>query len=168
MTSEAYLDKLAEVVEVLPNDANYSIESLLRLELHLNEGGSDLVIKNDRQLLESSSHGMAYLILCKFLLAFTRLLRNQANIHIHWPIDEIGTLAYHNVEKLFKACDANVIHILGASPNPESDVLMLFKHRYLIDKQKQHLEKIEPKLSRIDERLQQNKAKNTESEKVNA
>jgi hypothetical protein len=168
LPSEAYLDNLADVVEVLPNDANYSIESLLRLELHLNEGGSDLVIKNDRQLLESSSHGMAYLILCKFLLAFTRLLRNQANIHIHWPIDEIGTLAYHNVEKLFKACDDNHIHILGAFPNPESDVLMLFKHRYLIDKQKKQLEKIEPKLSRITERLQQNKTSSTESSQVNA
>jgi hypothetical protein len=167
LPSEAYLDNLADVVEVLPNDANYSIESLLRLELHLNEGGSDLVIKNDRQLLESSSHGMAYLILCKFLLAFTRLLRNQANIHIHWPIDEIGTLAYHNVEKLFKACDTNNIHILGAFPNPESDVLMLFKHRYLIDKQKQQLEKIEPKLSRIAQRLQQNNA-STEATQVNA
>ena len=167
LPSEAYLDNLADVVEVLPNDASYSIESLLRLELHLNEGGSDLVIKNDRQLLESSSHGMAYLILCKFLLAFTRLLRNQANINIHWPIDEIGTLAYHNVEKLFKACDANHIHILGAFPNPESDVLMLFKHRYLIDKQKQHLEKIEPKLSRIAERLQQNQTSSIESSKVN-
>ncbi|MGJ8682324.1 ATP-binding protein [Paraglaciecola sp.] len=162
LPSEAYLDTLADVVEVLPSNANYSIESLLRLELHLNEGGSDLVIKNDRQLLESSSHGMAYLILCKFLLAFTRLLRNQAKIDIHWPIDEIGTLAYHNVEKLFNACDANHIHILGAFPNPESDVLMLFKHRYLIDKQKQRLEKIEPKLSRIAQRLQQNVEQNTE------
>lgn len=168
LPSEAYLDNLADVVEVLPNDANYSIESLLRLELHLNEGGSDLVIKNDRQLLESSSHGMAYLILCKFLLAFTRLLRNQADIHVHWPIDEIGTLAYHNVEKLFKACDSNHIHILGAFPNPESDVLMLFKHRYLIDKQKQQLEKIEPKLSRIAERLQKNNTSKTQSTQVNA
>ena len=167
LPSEAYLDNLADVVEVLPNDANYSIESLLRLELHLNEGGSDLVIKNDRQLLESSSHGMAYLILCKFLLAFTRLLRNQANVNIHWPIDEIGTLAYHNVEKLFKACDANHIHILGAFPNPESDVLMLFKHRYLIDKQKQHLEKIEPKLSRIAQRLQNTQTSDTGLAQVN-
>jgi Fe-S cluster assembly iron-binding protein IscA len=167
LPSEAYLDNLADVVEVLPNDANYSIESLLRLELHLNEGGADLVIKNDRQLLESSSHGMAYLILCKFLLAFTRLLRNQANVHIHWPIDEIGTLAYHNVEKLFKACDANDIHILGAFPNPESDVLTLFKHRYLIDKQKQQLEKIEPKLSRIAQRLQQSHTSITDPTQVN-
>ncbi|ALS99473.1 ATP-binding protein [Lacimicrobium alkaliphilum] len=153
MPKQDYLDSLADVVEVLPNDASYNIESLLRLELHLNEGGSDLVIKNDRQLLESSSHGMAYLILCKFLLAFTRLLRNKADIRIHWPIDEIGTLAYHNVEKLFAACQSNGIDILGAFPNPESEVLMLFKHRYLIDKQRQELQKIEPKVSRIAERL---------------
>jgi hypothetical protein len=100
-------------------------------------------------------------------LAFTRLLRNQANVNIHWPIDEIGTLAYHNVEKLFKACDANHIHILGAFPNPESDVLMLFKHRYLIDKQKQHLEKIEPKLSRIAQRLQNTQTSDTGLAQVN-
>lgn len=160
MPKDNYLDCLADVVEVLPNDASYNIESLLRLELHLNEGGSDLVIKNDRQLLESSSHGMAYLILCKFLLAFTRLLRNRAEIDIHWPIDEIGTLAYHNVEKLFKACDSNQINILGAFPNPESEVLMLFKHRYLIDKHKKELQKIEPKVSRISQRLQANKIVN--------
>lgn len=155
LPTDDYINALADVVELLRSDASYSIESLLRLELHLNEGGSDLVIKNDRQLLESSSHGMAYLILCKFLLAFTRLLRGQAKITIHWPIDEIGTLAYHNVEKLFSACDSNEIRIVGAFPNPESEVLMLFKHRYLIDKQKKRLQRIEPKLSRIAERLAQ-------------
>lgn len=155
-----YLNALADVVELLRSDQSYSFESLLRLELHLNEGGTDLVIKNDRQLLESSSHGMAYLILCKFLLAFTRLLRGPADIAIHWPIDEIGTLAYHNVEKLFKACESNRIHIVGAFPNPESDVLLLFQHRYLIDRDKNNpnrrqLKRIEPQLSRLAERLQE-------------
>ncbi|AWL11162.1 hypothetical protein HMF8227_00666 [Saliniradius amylolyticus] len=153
MPDEAYLEALGDVVDVLPSDARFNIESLLRLELRLNEGGSDLVIKNDRQLLESSSHGMAYLILCKFLLAFTRLLRGQAEVGIHWPIDEIGTLAYHNVEKLFNACDANGICIMGAFPNPESDVLMLFRHRYLIDKEKRQLQQIQPKVSPIREKL---------------
>ncbi|WP_416140757.1 ATP-binding protein [Halomonas sp. HK25] len=159
LPSDDYLDALADVVELLRSDQQYSFESLLRLELHLNEGGTDLVIKNDRQLLESSSHGMAYLILCKFLLAFTRLLRGQAEIAIHWPIDEIGTLAYHNVEKLFDACDNNRIHIVGAFPNPESDVLLLFQHRYLIDRDeaapdKRRLKRIEPRLSRLSQRLQ--------------
>ncbi|WP_444984497.1 ATP-binding protein [Halomonas mongoliensis] len=159
LPGDDYLDALADVVELLRSDQQYSFESLLRLELHLNEGGTDLVIRNDRQLLESSSHGMAYLILCKFLLAFTRLLRGQAEVAIHWPIDEIGTLAYHNVEKLFDACDNNRIHIVGAFPNPESDVLLLFHNRYLIDRDEQHPEKrrlkrIEPRLSRLAQRLQ--------------
>ncbi|MGP9807291.1 ATP-binding protein [Halomonas sp. AOP12-C2-37] len=160
LPSDDYLNTLADVVDLLRSDQQYSFESLLRLELHLNEGGTDLVIKNDRQLLESSSHGMAYLILCKFLLAFTRLLRGDAEIAIHWPIDEIGTLAYHNVEKLFDACDSNRIHIVGAFPNPESDVLLLFANRYLIDRDdtqpnKRVLKRIEPRLSRLAERLQE-------------
>lgn len=160
LPDDDYLDALADVVELLRSDQQYSFESLLRLELHLNEGGTDLVIKNDRQLLESSSHGMAYLILCKFLLAFTRLLRGEARVAIHWPIDEIGTLAYHNVEKLFDACDNNLIHIVGAFPNPESDVLLLFHNRYLIDRDgtapdKRRLKRIEPRLSRLAQRLQE-------------
>ena len=122
-----------------------------------------MIIRNDRQLLESSSHGMAYLILCKYLLAFTRLLRGTAQVTIHWPIDEIGTLAYHNVEKLFKACDNNNIFIVGAFPNPESDVLTLFKHRYLIERDSRkgaysQLKRIEPKVSRLIQRLQERRA----------
>ena len=125
----------------------------------MREAGADLVIRNDRQLMESSSHGMAYLILCKFLLAFTRLLRGDADTQIHWPIDEIGTLAYHNVEKLFLACDKNQIHIVGAFPNPESDVLLLFKHRYLIEvnaekPSERKLKRIEPRVSELTKRLQ--------------
>ncbi|WP_027967269.1 ATP-binding protein [Halomonas halocynthiae] len=158
LPSDDYLNALTEVVDLLRHDQQYSFESLLRLELHLNEGGADLVIKNDRQLLESSSHGMAYLILCKFLLAFTRLLRGKAEIAIHWPIDEIGTLAYHNVEKLFDACDSNRIHVVGAFPNPESDVLMLFHHRYLIEQDAKlpdirRLKRIEPRLSPLAARI---------------
>lgn len=163
LPSDAYLDALADVADLLRSDQQFTFESLLRLELRLNEGGTDLIIRNDRQLLESSSHGMAYLILCKYLLAFTRLLRGKAQVTIHWPIDEIGTLAYHNVEKLFKACENNNIFIVGAFPNPESDVLTLFKHRYLIEKDHQagshsQLKRIEPKLSRLAQRLQQHRA----------
>lgn len=160
LPSDAYLDALSDVADLLRSDQQFTFESLLRLELLLNEGGTDLVIRNDRQLLESSSHGMAYLILCKYLLAFTRLLRGKSQVTIHWPIDEIGTLAYHNVEKLFKACENNNIFIVGAFPNPESDVLTLFKHRYLIEKDstkssKSQLKRIEPKLSRLAQRLQE-------------
>lgn len=156
--SEEYLNALGEVAELLRQDQQYRFENLLQLELHLTEGGHNLVIRNDRQLLESSSHGMAYLILCQFLLAFTRLLRGSAQVKIHWPIDEIGTLAYANVEQLFRACAANNIVILGAFPNPESDVLGLFTHRYLIEKEAnsevRRLKRIEPHISPLAAKLQ--------------
>ncbi|EBU0430694.1 ATP-binding protein [Salmonella enterica] len=159
---ENYLNALMDVVELLHADERFTMESLLNLELHLNEGGEDIVIRNDRQLLEASSHGMAYLILCKYLLAFTRLLRGKSDAVIHWPIDEIGTLAYHNVEKLFIACSHNNIVIVGAFPNAESDVLMLFKHRYLLDADQleptqRRLKRIQPKVSRLTARLAQRK-----------
>src|SRR5699024_6170043 len=156
--SEEYLNALGEVAELLRQDQQYTFESLLQLELHLTEGGNDLVIRSDRQLLESSSHGMAYLILCQFMLAFTRLLRGPAEVAVHWPIDEIGTLAYRNVERLFAACDANRILVLGAFPNAESDVLTLFQHRYLIERETptsevRRLKRIEPKSSPLAEKL---------------
>ena len=158
LPDEAYLDALADVAELLRQDQQYTFESLLQLELHLTEGGNDLVIRSDRQLLESSSHGMAYLILCRFMLAFTRLLRGSADVAVHWPIDEIGTLAYRNVEQLFAACDMNRIIVLGAFPNAESDVLTLFKHRYLIERETpssevRRLKRIEPRRSPLAQKL---------------
>ena len=72
--------------------------------------------------------------------------------------DEIGTLAYHNVEKLFDACDSNRIHIVGAFPNPESDVLLLFANRYLIERdaqQQRQLKRIEPRLSALAQKIKQ-------------
>ena len=155
-----YLEHLSDVADLLKANQEYSIESLLKLQLNLIENGEPVVIRNDRQLTDSSSHGMAYLILCKFLLAFTRLLRpGAAGVTIHWPIDEIGTLAYHNVEKLFVACNQNNIDIVGAFPNPESDVLLLFKHRYLIEPHaelpnKGQLKRIKPRLSELSKKLQ--------------
>lgn len=159
--SSEYLEYLSDVAELLRGNQEYSIESLLKLQLNLTENGESVVIRNDRQLTDSSSNGMAYLILCKFLLAFTRLLRPEAaGVTLHWPIDEIGTLAYHNVEKLFAACDHNNINIVGAFPNAESEVLLLFKHRYLIEPHleqpnKGQLKRIKPRVSELSKKLQE-------------
>ena len=105
---------------------------------------------------------MAYLILCKFLLAFTRLLRGNANTTIHWPIDELGTLHQSNVKKIFDACQNNNICVVGAFPNPESEVLSLFNNRYLIDKTTRKLQVVQPKVSVLTERLKQRKQADSE------
>ncbi|QIZ76385.1 ATP-binding protein [Ferrimonas lipolytica] len=154
LPGEEYAQLLRRTLEVIGRSAlTGSVSKLLEIELRLREGNSDLVIRTDRQLNESSSHGMAYLILCKFLLAFTRLLRGNSNAIIHWPIDELGTLHHGNVKKIFDACENNRIAVLGAFPNPESDVLSLFNNRYIINKQTKQLQVVQPKVSPIAARL---------------
>lgn len=154
LPDDDYASSMRVVLDILGKAAlTGGISKLLDIELHIKEGNSNLIIRTDRQLNESSSHGMAYLILCKFLLAFTRLLRGNADTTIHWPIDELGTLHQSNVKKIFDACQKNNICVLGAFPNPESEVLTLFHNRYLIDKSSGKLQIVQPKVSSITERL---------------
>lgn len=160
LPNDEYTGSMRRALEILGRSAlNSGIAGLLEIELRLREGKSDLVIRTDRQLNESSSHGMAYLILCKFLLAFTRLLRGSAPAVVHWPIDELGTLHHGNVKKIFDACDGNAIRILGAFPNPDSEVLSLFANRYIVNRQTRQLQVVKPRLDVIGERL---KARMTE------
>ncbi|QSX37757.1 ATP-binding protein [Shewanella sedimentimangrovi] len=154
LPSEHYTGSMRRALDIIGKAAlSGGIAKLLEIELKLREGNSDLVIRTDRQLNESSSHGMAYLILCKFLLAFTRLLRGPADVTIHWPIDELGTLHHGNVKKIFDACENNNISVLGAFPNPESEVLGLFRNRYIINKQTRKLQVVKPKLNPIADKL---------------
>ncbi|MFC0709292.1 ATP-binding protein [Azorhizophilus paspali] len=154
LPGEDYTGSMRRTLDIVGRSAlGGGIAGLLEIELRLREGNSDLVIRTDRQLNESSSHGMAYLILCKFLLAFTRLLRGAAPAVVHWPIDELGTLHHNNVKKIFDACSNNNIRILGAFPNPDSEVLSLFANRYIVNKQTRQLQVVKPRLDVIAERL---------------
>lgn len=159
LPSTDYSTSMRRALDIIGRSASSGgIASLLGIELRLREGNSDLVIRTDRQLSESSSLGMAYLILCKFLLAFTRLLRGRAQVTVHWPIDELGTLHPDNIKKIFEACGNNAIRVLGAFPNPESEVLNLFVNRYIINKQTKQLQVVKPKLDPIAEKLKQKQA----------
>ncbi|WP_434928157.1 ATP-binding protein [Shewanella sp. HL-SH2] len=163
LPDEHYTNSMRRALDIIGRAAlTGGIAKLLEIELRLKEGNSDLIIRTDRQLNESSSHGMAYLILCKFLLAFTRLLRGKADVTIHWPIDELGTLHHTNVKKIFDACENNNISVLGAFPNPESEVLNLFANRYIINKQTKKLQVVKPKANPLAARLNQHNAKTEE------
>ncbi|MBR9728351.1 ATP-binding protein [Shewanella intestini] len=158
LPDENYTNSMRRALDIIGRAAlTGGVAKLLEIELRLKEGNSDLVIRTDRQLNESSSHGMAYLILCKFLLAFTRLLRGKADVTIHWPIDELGTLHHANVKKIFDACENNNISVLGAFPNPESEVLSLFTNRYIINKQTKKLQVVKPKANPLAQRIAQHK-----------
>ena len=66
LPDEDYISSMRRALDIIGRSAlSGSIAKLLEIELRLKEGHSDLIIRTDRQLNESSSHGMAYLILCK-------------------------------------------------------------------------------------------------------
>ena len=45
-----YIDHLKDIAELLKQKQEYSIESLIKLQLNLVENGEPVVIRNDRQL----------------------------------------------------------------------------------------------------------------------
>jgi len=150
-----YIESIKNVAGILSrNTDRVSIINLLDIEIRLKEGNSHLVIRTDQEMTDSSSQGMAYLILCKFLLAFTRMLRGNAEQVIHWPIDELGTLHFLNIEKLFQACERNKIIIVGAFPNSDLNVLKLFENRYMINPKTRVLSIMRPQQSRLSERVE--------------
>lgn len=150
-----YIKSIKDVSSILSRNTTdkISIADLLDIEIRLKEGNSHLVIKTDQEMTDSSSQGMAYLILCKFLLAFTRMLRGHADQIIHWPIDELGTLHVTYIEKVFKACDRNNIIIVGAFPNSDLNILKLFTNRYMMNPKTKVLSAMRPQQSLLAKRI---------------
>jgi len=138
---QALIESIQDVARILSRsrEDKISILDVLNIELRLKEGESQLVIRTDQELVDSSSQGMAYLILCKFLLAFTRMLRGSSNVVVHWPIDELGTLHVSYIKKVFDACERNNITIVGAFPNSDTSFLKLFSNRYIMDRNTRRL-----------------------------
>lgn len=112
------------------------VESLFDLEITLTENGRRATVRNDRDLQEVSSTGLSFLALCSIFIGLTRLLCVDRQVAIHWPLDELGTLAPENVTLLFKMLSDNGIVILGGFPSNDLDLLKHFSHRYTIDRQR--------------------------------
>lgn len=150
-----YITAIKEVSQILSRSAadKISIIDLLDIEIRLKEGNSHLIIRTDQEMTDSSSQGMAYLILCKFLLAFTRMLRGHSEQVIHWPIDELGTLHVTNIEKVFEACNRNNIIIVGAFPNADLSILKLFTNRYMINPKTKVLSAMRPQQDLLAQKI---------------
>ncbi len=154
LPSDEFVEVLSQVVAALtPKHLKPRISDLLEIEIQLVEGNDKLVIRSDAQLSGSSSHGMAYLILIKFMLAFCRMIKGKSQVRINWPVDELLTLHVDMIKKLFESCDRNQISILGAFPNPVSDIMRLFDVHYLINEKTRTLCSMLVEESELSKRL---------------
>ncbi|XAI97120.1 hypothetical protein [Dolichospermum phage Dfl-JY45] len=137
---DRYADTLRRICGITSRYGGaFDFNSLIEIELSYREGGQLVRIQKDRDFDGGGSNGMTYLILMKFLLAFTRLLRGKERTRIVWPIDEMGTLTAENMKRVFDAASASGISVFGAFPDPDYHRLALFEERYFIKDRKVHI-----------------------------
>ena len=127
------------------------IESVFDLEISLRQNDQLVTVTRGVDLENVSSTGLSYLILCSIFAGLTRMLCPNREINLHWPMDELGTLASENISRLFALLNENNIVMVGGFPTTDPLLLQHFKYHHEIKKGYGLIELVlsEDKLSRI-------------------
>jgi len=117
-----------------------SLESLFDLEISITENGQCATVRNEAQMEDFSSTGLMYLALCSIFVGLMRELCPNREVLIHWPLDELGTLAHENVDLLFTMLRENGVMILGGFPSSDPQLLKHFTYKHVIEQGKPLIE----------------------------
>ena len=127
------------------SEINKGIESVFDLEISLRENGRPVSVTRNADLENVSSTGLSYLILCSIFAGITRMLCRDHSVKIHWPMDELGTLAAENISKLFVMLDQHNIIMVGGFPTTDPLLLQHFKEHHEVKKDVGIIELVLPK-----------------------
>lgn len=124
-------EQLMRVAEILNrSDINRPLSGLFDLEISLRENNRLVIARKAEELEDASSTGLSYLILCCIYAGISRMLCRDRNIKIHWPMDELGTLAPENITRLFAMLDEYGIVMIGGFPTTDPSLLQHFKYHH--------------------------------------
>ncbi|MDP2426806.1 MAG: ATP-binding protein [Methylobacter sp.] len=142
LPGEAFADMVRLVAEQMPGKGRVEMKlvNLLELEIIVTENGRSKRATHADELQQISSHGLSYLILCVFFIALVNMIRKDQPLNIIWPMDELKELHQENIELLLELLSNNGITLLSAFPDPDPDVLRLFKNRYQVVGQRELVE----------------------------
>ncbi len=119
--------QLMRAVEILHrSNINRPLSGLFDLEISLCENGRWVTARKAEELEDASSNGLSYLILCCIYAGISRMLCRDRSIQIHWPMDELGTLAPENITRLFTMLDEHGIVMIGGFPTTDPTLLQHF------------------------------------------
>ncbi len=137
-----FAEMVRQVAQLVPSKGRMEMKlvSLLELEIIVTENGRSKRATHAEELQQVSSHGLSYLILCVFFIALVNMIRKDQPLNIIWPMDELKELHQVNIELLLKLLSNNGITLLSAFPDPDPDVLRLFKNRYQVVGQRELVE----------------------------
>jgi hypothetical protein len=117
-----------------------ALPSLIRIQGEVVENGQTRAFRKAADLERVSSHGLSYLILCVIFIAFINRIRRQAKVEVVWALDELKDLDLGNIEALLTILKRNAITLVSAFPDPDADVLALFRHRFTVEEGRRLLE----------------------------
>ncbi len=142
LPGEAFADMVRLVAEQMPGKGRVEMKlvNLLELEIIVSENGRSKRATHAEELQQISSHGLSYLILCVFFIALVNMIRKDQPLNIIWPMDELKELHQVNIELLLELLSNNGITLLSAFPDPDPEVLRLFKNRYQVVGQRELVE----------------------------
>lgn len=142
LPGETFAEMVRLVAEQMPGKGRVEMKlvSLLELEIIVSENGRSKKATHAEELQQISSHGLSYLILCVFFIALVNMIRKDQPLNIIWPMDELKELHQVNIEVLLELLSNNGITLLSAFPDPDPDILRLFKNRYQVVGQRELVE----------------------------
>lgn len=117
-----------------------ALPSLIRIQGEVVENGQTRSFRKAADLARVSSNGLSYLILCVIFIAFINRIRRQAKVHVVWALDELKDLDIGNIEALLAILERNAITLVSAFPDPDTEVLALFRHRFSVEEGRRLLE----------------------------
>lgn len=140
--TQEFAEMVRQVSEQLQGKGRVEMKlvNLLELEIIVTENGRSKRATHAEELRQISSHGLSYLILCVFFIALVNMIRKDQPLNIIWPMDELKELHQINIELLMDMLSKNRITLLSAFPDPDPDVLRLFKNRYQVVGQRELVE----------------------------
>lgn len=108
--------------------------NLIRIQGDVVENDTRRPFRKDEDLVHISSNGLSYIIMVLIFVGFINRVRGTAAVNVTWALDEIKDLDLGNVELLMKILRKNNITLVSACPDPDPDVLILFKNRRSLKK----------------------------------
>ena len=117
-----------------------ALPNLIRIQGEVVENGQTRAFRKAADLERVSSNGLSYLILCVIFIAFINRIRRGAPVEICWALDELKDLDIGIIEALLTILRRNAITLVSAFPDPDADVLALFRHRFSVEEGRRLME----------------------------
>lgn len=105
------------------------LTNLVRIQGDVVENGNRRPFKKAEDLETISSNGLSYIVMVLIFVGFINRVRSKAPVNVVWALDEIKDLDIGNVELLMDILTKNNITLVSACPDPDPDVLALFRNR---------------------------------------